>query len=42
MREATAFGVDLVVAKSDISQLNDHVRSLLPLADPDEVRSRSN
>jgi CheY-like chemotaxis protein len=37
--EARPFGIDRVVAKSDISQLNDHVRSLLPLADPDEVRS---
>src|SRR5271170_3909715 len=37
--QAKPFGVDRVIAKSDIAQLNDHVRSLLPLADPDEVRS---
>ena len=29
--EARPFGIDRVVAKSDISQLNDHVRALLPV-----------
>jgi len=31
IEHARQFGVDLVVAKSDISQLSDHVRSLLEL-----------
>jgi len=37
--EARPFGIDRVVAKSDISQLNDHVRSLLPAAESDDAET---
>ncbi len=37
--EARPFGIDRVVAKSDISQLNDHVRSLLPAAESNDAET---
>ena len=39
--QAARSGVDLVVAKSDITQLNEHVRSLLPRPEMDEIDSIS-
>jgi CheY-like chemotaxis protein len=39
--QAARSGVDLVVAKSDITQLNEHVRSLLPEPEMDEIDSIS-
>jgi DNA-binding NarL/FixJ family response regulator len=39
--QAARCGIDLVVAKSDINQLNEHVRSLLPLPEMDEIDSVS-
>jgi|ERR1700721_49129 CheY-like chemotaxis protein len=39
--QAARSGVDLVVAKSDITQLNEHVRSLLPRPEMDEIDSVS-
>jgi CheY-like chemotaxis protein len=39
--QAARSGVDLVVAKSDISQLNEHVRSLLPQLEMDAIDSVS-
>jgi two-component system chemotaxis response regulator CheY len=35
--QAAKSGVDLVVAKSDITRLNEHVRSLLPRPEMDEI-----
>jgi CheY-like chemotaxis protein len=39
--QAARCGIDLVVAKSDINQLNEHVRSLLPQPEMDEIDSVS-
>lgn len=39
--QAARSGVDLVVAKSDITQLNQHVRSLLPRPEMDEIDTDS-
>ncbi|HEY0702273.1 MAG TPA: response regulator transcription factor [Candidatus Acidoferrales bacterium] len=39
--QAASAGIDLVVPKADIVQLNEHVRSLLPRPELDEIDSVS-